>query len=146
MKKPSIAILALIVATVLLSATTFALLMSSQKISLDGTIAAVNVGVYSDAACTQNATSLSVGFLNPGGTATQTVYIKNTGTLPETLTMASSNWNPATASSVLTLSWNRQNTVLAAGQSIPATLTLVAAANTGSLTTFGCDVTITGVQ
>ena len=36
----------------------------------------VNLAVYSDSGCTQTATSLTVGSLNPGGTATQTVYIK----------------------------------------------------------------------
>jgi hypothetical protein len=91
------------------------------------------------------ATSLAVGTLNPGATATQTVYIKNTGNIPETLTMTVNNWNPANANTYLTLTWNRQNNVLAAGASIQATLTLTATANTGSLTTFSCDVTLTGV-
>jgi hypothetical protein len=102
--------------------------------------------LYSDSACTQIATALNVGTLNPGNTATQTIYIKNTGNVPETLTMTTNNWNPASASTSLTLTWNRQNTVLTAGQIIQATLTLTAAANTGSLTTFSCDVTITGTQ
>jgi hypothetical protein len=92
------------------------------------------------------ATSLAVGTLNPGATATQTVYIKNTGNVPETLTMTTSNWSPSNANTYLTLTWNRGNTVLAAGASIQATLTLTAASNTGTITTFGCDVTLTGTQ
>jgi hypothetical protein len=129
-----------------LTVTTAAILSTNQTVPLNGTITAVNLGVYSDSACTQIATALNVGTLNPGNTATQTIYIKNTGNVPETLTMTVNNWNPTSASTSLTLTWNRQNTVLNAEESIQATLTLTAAANTGSLTTFSCDVTITGTQ
>ncbi len=140
------AIIAVAIVGILLTVTTAGLLSTYQTVPLSGTITAVNLGVYSDSACTQTVTALNVGALNPGGTATQTVYIKNTGTVPETLTMTINNWNPTTASSYLTLTWNRQSTVLNAGQSIQATLTLTVASSTGSLTNFGCDVTFTGTQ
>jgi hypothetical protein len=126
--------------------TTSGLLSASQTVPYNGTITAVNLGVYTDNSCTQTCTALTVGALNPGGTATQTIYIKNTGTVSETLTMTVSNWNPGSASSSLALIWNQQNTVLTAGQSVQATLTLTAASNTGSLTTFSCSVTVTGTQ
>ena len=140
------ALIAIVIAATLLTVTTAAVLSTSQSVPLNGTITAVNLGIYSDSACTQTCTALNVGALNPGGTATQTVYIKNTGTVPETLTMTASNWSPANANTYLTLTWNQQNTVLPAGQSIQATLTLTAASNTGTLTTFSCSVTITGTQ
>jgi hypothetical protein len=140
------AIIAVALAAILLTVTTAAVLSANQTVPLSGTITAVNLGVYSDSACTQTCTALNVGTLNPGGTATQTVYIKNTGTVPETLTMTANNWNPTSASSSLTLTWNRQSTVLNAGESIQATLTLTVASSTGSLTTFSCSVIITGTQ
>jgi hypothetical protein len=140
------AIIALAITGILLTVTTAALLSANQTVPLSGTINAVNLGVYSDSACTQTCTALTVGNLNPGGTTTQTIYVKNIGNVPETLTMIPNNWNPSNANSSLTLTWNRQNTVLTAGQFTPATLTLTAASNTGSLTTFSCDVTITGTQ
>ena len=145
-KIPGIAIIALTITALALTLTTAAILSTNQTVPLNGTINAVNLGVYSDSACTQTVTSLNVGTLNPGGTTSQTVYIKNTGNVAETLTMNVNNWSPTNASSSLTLTWNRQNTVLNAGISIQATLTLTAASNTGSLTTFSCDVTLTGTQ
>jgi hypothetical protein len=148
-KKMTATAIALTITALALTLTAAALLSANQTVPLDGTIStvnAVNLGVYSDSACTQPTTTLNVGTISPGGTATQTVYIKNTGNIPETLTMTTSNWTPTGASSSLTLTWNRQNTILNAGASIQATLTLTAAANTGSLTTFGCDVTFTGTQ
>jgi hypothetical protein len=145
-KIPVTAVIALTVAALALTLTTAAVLSANQTVPLNGAINAVNLGVYSDSECTQAATALNVGSLSPGGTATQTVYIKNTGNIPETLTMTANNWSPTNANTYLTLTWNRQNTVLTAGQSIQATLTLTVAANTGSLTTFSCDVTLTGTQ
>ena len=145
-KIPSTTIIALTITALALTLTTAAVLNANQTVPLNGTITAVNLGVYSDSACTQTVTALNVGTINPGGTATQTVYIKNTGNIPETLTMTTNNWNPTNAPTYLTLSWNRQNTILNAGASIQATLTLTASANTGTLTTFSCDVTLTGTQ
>ena len=145
-KLSKVGTIALVVAAIALIATTAAVLSANQIVPLNGTITAVNVGVYSDSGCTQTASTLNVGTLNPGGTATQTIYIKNTGNVPETLTMTTTNWNPTNATSSLTLTWNQQNTILPAGQSIPAVLTLTAASNCGSMTTFSCSVTITGTQ
>ena len=145
-KYGKLAVIAFVAVGVILSVTTLAALTSDQVIPLSGSISAVNLGVYTDSGCTQNCTALAVGTLSPGGTVTQTVWVKNIGNIPETLTMAVSNWNPSNANTYLTLTWNRQNTVLAAGQSIQATLTLTAASNCGSLTNFGCSITMTGTQ
>jgi hypothetical protein len=145
-KIPGTAIFALTIAAIFLGVTTAALLSANQTVPLNGTISAVNLGIFSDSTCTQTATALNVGDLSPGRTSTQTVYIKNTGNVPETLTMTTNNWNPISAGSLLTLTWNLQNTVLNAGASIQATITLTAASNTGSLTNFSCDVTLTGTQ
>jgi hypothetical protein len=145
-KSSTVAIIGIVVAVILLTATSYALLSAVKTIPLSGTISVVNVGVYSDSGCTQNCTSLNVGTVSPGGTATQTIYIKNVGTVPETLSMTVSGWNPTTASSSLSLSWNQQNSVLSAGQSVQATLTLTVASTVGSLTNFSCDITFTGTQ
>ena len=126
--------------------TTLAALSASQDLNMNGTITAVNVEVYSDAACTQPCSNIDVGALNPGDTFTQSVYVKNTGTVPVTLSLTTGNWNPAGANNYLTLSWDRENYVLNEGLSREAELTLTAASNTGSLTSFSFTATITGTQ
>jgi len=145
-KPPPIAVAAIAIAAVLLTVTTIAALNDSQSFPLSGSITAVNVDLYSDAALTMPCTSLNVGTVSPGSTVTQNVWIKNNGTVPVTLTMALGTWNPTTASTYLNLIWNRQSYSLAAGANVQATLTLTVAASTGTLTTFSCDVTITGTQ
>ena len=145
-KQIKVPVLAIALAGLVLTMTAIAAVSDSQILPFSGTITTVNVEAYTDAACTIPCTSLNVGNVAPGSTTTQTIYIKNAGTIPMTLTMATSNWSPTTASSYLTISWNRQNYDLNAGQSVQATITLTAAASTGSLTTFSCSVTITGTD
>lgn len=147
MANPSTAkIVAIIIASiaVTITFTTIAALTASQNVDLNGTINTINVEVYHDEMCTQPCSNINVGTLNPGSTFTKTIYIKNTGTLPETLTMTTNNWNPTTAGNYLDLSWNRQNYILNSGATCEATLTLTVATNTDSLTTFGFSATITG--
>jgi hypothetical protein len=145
LSKPALMI-TLIALSMCLIAGTLAALTSSVTIPASGTITALNLGVYSDSDCTQTCTSFNLGQLNPGSSQSQTIYIKNTGNVPETLTLTASSWSPSGATTYLTLSWNKQNAVLAAGASTQATLTLTAASDCGSLTNFSCSITITGTQ
>jgi hypothetical protein len=140
------ATIAIAVTGLFLTMITAGALVSSQTIPSGGTITAVNVGVYSNSACTSNCTSIDWGTLSPGGSTTKTIYVKNTGTIPVTLTMAPANWSPSNANNYLTVTWNRANYALAAGASVSATLTLTASSSAGSLTNFSFDVVITGTE
>jgi hypothetical protein len=142
----TVATIAIVTAAVVLSLTTVGLLTANKTPPANVTVTAVNVGLYADSDCTHHLTSFEAGTVDPGDTATQTFYVKNEGTVPETLSMTVDDWNPASANSSLTLAWNRESLVLDAGQSIQATLTLTVAQSTGSLTNFSCNVTISGTQ
>jgi len=125
---------------------TTGLLMSSQTLQSSGIVTAVNVGVYSDSSCTQNLTSINWGSIYPGNSTTRIIYVKNTGSLPVTLAMTPESWVPSNANTYISLSWNREGTVLTADQSTTATLTLSASPNAGNITTFGFNITITGTE
>jgi hypothetical protein len=140
------ATIAIAVTGLFLTMITAGALVSSQTIPSGGTITAVNVGVYSNSACTTNCTSIDWGTLSPGGSTTKTIYVKNTGTIPVTLSMAPANWSPSNANNYLTVTWNRANYALAAGASVSAILTLTASSSAGSLTNFSFDVVITGTE
>ena len=146
LKTAQIAAVSAAIIAAFLTVTTIAALSVSQNVILDGTISAVNVEIFSDEECTQPCSTIHVGTLSPGSTFTQTVYVKNTGNVPVTLSMTTSNWNPTSSSNYLTLSWNRQNYVLNEDLSRDATLTLTVAANTNDLETFSFRATITGTQ
>ncbi len=142
----SLTVAGIALAGLLLTVIAAGALTDSSTVPLNGAITGVNVELYSDMYCTVPCTSLNAGTIAPGASVTQNIYVKNSGTVAMTLSMAVSAWNPSNAGSYLTLSWNRASYVLAANSSVQATLTLTAAANTGTLTTFSCNVTITGTQ
>jgi len=94
--------------------------------------------------CTTNKTSITWASVAAGGSATQTVYVKNTGTAPMTLNLAVTNWTPTTASNYITITWNQQGTVLTAGQLIAATLTLNVSSSITGITSYSNTITISG--
>jgi hypothetical protein len=139
------AIIAIAATGLFLTLLTSGLLLSSQTVPSNGTVTAVNVGVYSDSACTQNLTSIDWGTIAPGNLSTRTIYVKNTGTVPMTLNMTTTGWNPTNANGPIALSWNRESYALNANQSISAVLTLtVSSSINSSITTFNVNIVITG--
>lgn len=144
-KRVLVAVFAACVVGMLLgSAITFAVLQGGVSFPTAGTISAVNVGVFADAGCTQNLTSVSWGLVNPGDSVSRVIYVKNGGNVPLTLTLAASGWSPVGAAGQIGVSWDRQGFVLAAGQSTEATLTLSVSPTITGVTDFSVDVTITG--
>ena len=121
-------------------------LVATRTISNSGSVTAVGVGVYSDSGCTTVLSAISWGAVNPGDVKTYTVYVKNTGTVPVKLNMTVSNWNPSSASSYITLTWNQEKSVLTAGQVVSAVLTLSVSSSVSGVTSFSFDITITGTQ
>ena len=147
MRKISTGVIIAIAATGLfMTLLTTGLLISSQLLQSNGTVTAVNVGVYSDSSCTQNLTSINWGSIYPGNSTTRIIYVKNTGSLSVTLTMTTENWVPSNANTYISLSWNRGGTVLSAGQSTTATLTLSASSSAGPITSFSFNIIITGTE
>jgi hypothetical protein len=128
------AIIALAATSIFLTLVT-AGMIATQTIPSNGTVTTVNVGVYTDDQCTQNCTSINWGAIYPGNSTSTTVYVKNTGTVPITLSMT-----------YLNLTWNRQGEILAAGASVSANLNLTAASDTGDLTDFSFNIVITGAE
>jgi hypothetical protein len=87
---------------------------------------------------------LSWGTLKPGASANKTIYVKNTGNAALTLNMTVTTWNPTTAASYITLTWDRQGFVIAQGNSVPALLVLSVSANVTGFTDFNCTTIIAG--
>jgi hypothetical protein len=121
-------------------------LVATRTISNTGSVTAVGVGVYSDSACTTALSAISWGTLNPGDVKNYTVYVRNEGTVSVTLNMTKGNWNPSSASSYITLTWNKEKYVLPAGQVVTAVLTLSVSSSVSGVTSFSFDITITGTQ
>jgi hypothetical protein len=105
-----------------------------------------NLDIYADSACINALNTISWGLVPAGANSTLTAYIKNTGTTPTTLSLATSAWSPTNATNYITVSWDKQGATLNAGQSIAATITLTVSPSIIGITTFSNTITITGTN
>jgi len=142
-----IAIATLILVGCALSLSTLNQVMSSMqtntKISNQGALKTIGVGVYWDAALTNKVSSIDWGILEPGSNVNKTVYIRNEGNTAATLSLTTSNWSPSNASNYLTLTWNYGGQTLNVNEAIQVKLTLSALSSVTGITNFSFDITIT---
>jgi len=145
-----IAIATLILVGCALSLSTLNQVMSSMqtntKISNQGALKAVGVGVYWDSDLTNKVSSIDWGILEPGSNVNKTVYIRNEGNAAATLSMTTSNWNPSNASNYITLTWNYGGQTLNVNESVQVKLTLSASSSVTGITNFSFDITITATS
>ena len=146
-KISSVIIVAIVLAGMLLTVTAASVLSVNEALPSRGTIvSSINVEIYSDPACHQKLTSIDWGDIEPGGTSSQTIYIKNAGDKPLVLQMTTDNWNPSEADGPITVTWNRENANIASGQSGPAVLTLSVSSTISGITDFSVDIVIIGLD
>ncbi len=147
-----VTIIAIALVGLALTMTAYGAISVSTSINSSGSIATSSgisvsspaMGVYSDNACTVPMTTIDWGSVSPGGTVTRTVYVKNTGGVSLTLSMATSNWNPTSANGPLTITWNKSGTTLTSGQSTAATITLSVSSSITGITSFSVQILISG--
>lgn len=144
-----------IIATVALGLVVYALslsmltavssvLQTSRSVSNTGAVKAIGVGVYWDHGCTNPVSSIDWGTFDPGASESVACYIKNEGNAPSTLSMHTSDWNPANAADSITLSWDYGGESLEADDVIQVTFTLSVAASIEGITSFSFDIVIVG--
>ena len=140
------AVTALVMIGIALTLTTFAAL-STTNVGTSGTVfTSANLAVYSDSGCNTPLSSIPWGTISPGGTTTQTIYVKNTGSgLSLTLAMTTSDWS-ADANGPITLTWNKEGTKLNPGDSVPATLTLTVSPSIVDIISFNVQINISGTN
>jgi hypothetical protein len=142
------AIIAVIVLSLILSGLTVASVRSlyetSSTISSVGTLKAIGIGVYWADDLTSRVSTINWGYLVPGGQKSFTIYVHNEGIIPLTLSISASNWNPASASSYLTLTWSQINQPIKAGATVAVTLTLAVSESITGISSFNFDITAVG--
>jgi len=123
--------------------TTLSLVQTSRTVSSAGSVKGIGVGIYWDYACTNRTSSINWGLLDPGSNKTATVYVRNEGNAVATLSKATQNWNPSTASSYMTLNWNYAGQTLGVSQVLQIKLALIVSSTISGITSFSFDITIT---
>jgi hypothetical protein len=135
---------ALAVVVVLMMTSVLALIQSNVSLTNSGVVGTVNVGVYSDVACTQPVSSLAWGTLNAGTSTVKTVYVKNLGSVTMTLNMTSNTWTPSNSPTYMSLTWDAENASVAAGNHVQADFNLTISPSITGISAFSFNIVITG--
>jgi len=136
-------VMTMVVAAVVI---TSGLLFGSKTINNQGNVNSIGVGVYWENACINEVSAIDWGYIEPSASQNVTIYIQNEGTIPMTLNMTTDNWNPSSASTYITLSWNSEGSQVNANSVLEAVLTLSVASNISEIDSFSFDITITGTE
>jgi len=103
-------IAAIVLVSVLLiasvGAVTYAALSSTGKFGSHGRIVSIGVQVFDNAALLVECRDINWGDLAAGASNTHTVWIKNNGTIPITLSMSAGDWVPLVAQQYVLFSWS----------------------------------------
>lgn len=142
-------------ASVLLVITIGVFLVSSASITM-GLLSASNsantgtlilpsdqIGVYTDATCTQPVTAIEWGSLASGEQKTFAVFLHNIGNVSCVLQLNTINWNPSYLSDHVIVSWDYAGQVLAVDGLLPVVFTLAVSPDIENIGTFSYDLEIT---
>ena len=146
LQKSSAIVILACVATAVSGFFAYAVLVGNKTIYNNGSVKAVGVGVYWESNCVNDVSSIGWGYLDPGSSHDKTVYIRNEGTVPMTLSMTVDGWDPSSASGDITVTWNREDQTLDAGDVLVTTITLSVSSETSDLSSFSFDITIVGTE
>ena len=140
-----IAIALLFVAVIFLSLIAVALMQDHEVVPTTGIVGSANIAIFSDSLLTIPKTSHSFGTISPGKSATMTVWIKNTGSLPVKLTYFLSDYLPAGIENNMTSSTDYLGSVIQPGDSLQYNFILsINADATGA--SFSFNIHITGTE
>jgi hypothetical protein len=144
--KIQLTVVALILVAIALTATTYGAISVNQSLSSSGSIAVTpNLALYSNSACTTSLSAIDWGTITPGNNQTRTVYVKNTGTSTSlTLSLSTNTWTPTSANGPIAISWDKEGTRIAPGQSTTAVITLTSSSSIVDVTTFSVQIMISG--
>jgi hypothetical protein len=143
-----VVILSLTIIAIALTCTTYAALTTNRRVDATGSVSATaNLGIYSDSTCQTPLTTIEWGAPTPGTSITRIIYIKNTGVgVSLSLSLTTSNWDPAIANGPITVSLDKTGTRLSPGQSTAAIITLTVSPATVDISNFSLVMTIIGNQ
>jgi hypothetical protein len=104
------------------------------------------IETYWNSKCTERVSSIDWGSLEPGTNKTLTLFIKNKGKNPVTLSYYSSNWNPPEITNYLSLTWDYTGHTIEFKETVQVTFTLHISENVEPTENFSFDITIICTQ
>jgi hypothetical protein len=116
----------------------------STRVSNVAIVKTVGISIYVDQALTQPLTQIDWGMLEPGQNKNFTGYVKNTANVPVSLSLATENWNPASAEPEMTVTWDYTNAPVNQNAVVKVVFNLKVASTISGVTSFSFTIVVTG--
>jgi hypothetical protein len=120
--------------------------IKGTNIGSRGSVKAAGVAVYWDHSCANEVTFLDWNALDAGASDVRTIYIKNVGNAAAVLSLETTNWDPASASNFISLTWDYAGQSIAPDAVVEATLTLTISSSITGITDFSFNILIANVS
>lgn len=112
------------------------------KLQARGKIIGIGVGIYAGPDTTIVVSEVNWGNLTPGEVKNITVYMRNEGTIPVTLSMVTESWDPPSAEIFISLAWDYDGRELAVDAIIPVVFTLTVSPDVTGIYDFTFNVVV----
>jgi len=109
-----------------------------------GVVLSVGIGLFQDAEASLPLTEVGWGVLYPGSTMGRTVYVRNMGDAPLTLSFNVLDWNPSQAPLFISVSWSEEGKRLEKGEVRPTELILTVSPDIKDIREFSMNLVFEG--
>jgi len=107
-----------------------------------GEVKEIGIGVYWEKNCVEPVSYIDWGGIAPRSSKDITVFMRNEGNTPITLSIYTSNWNPSETADFVDLTWNHTGETIEPQQVLPVTLSLHVDVDIKGISAFSFDAII----
>ena len=102
----------------------------------------VTIGVYQEVECVNEVSSIDWGEIDAGSSKNVTVYVKNLGNRPVTLSLDTQNWSPPEAQNYMSVDWDYDGSPLNPDAVLQVQIVLTVSANITDITDFSFEIIV----
>jgi len=116
------------------------------NIPIRGNVKTIGVGIYWNANCNGNISSVDWGVVEPGSSKNITIYVRNEGNAEMVLSFNTTNWTPPESSQHISISWDYDGRSIRPNEVIRVTMTIIIWTTIGNIKSYAFDLQIKGTS
>ncbi len=125
-------------------AFTSILLFGGNSVFNQSDIEVAGLSVYWEEACLNEVPAINWGYIDPGSSSTVTIFVRNEGNVPVSVTLTTDNWSPSPVAPYITFDAVHQGDQLSPQAVLGVDLTLAVSPKITGISDFRFDIVIIG--
>jgi len=119
---------------------------TTMNLPIRGDVKTISVGIYWNANCISNISSIDWGIIEPGSSKNMTIYVRNEGDAEMVLSFNTTNWTPPDASQHISISWDHDGRSIRPNEVIGVTMAITIWTTIGNIKSHAFDLQIKGTS